>query len=80
MDKLVGREQEIKLLKIKYSETDFRLDIEEAKKLQNRMVAFRDETKTKKALWLTLLTTYGLNEGRYSSTFVSVLTMDDLFL
>lgn len=70
----------INLFEIKYSETDFRLDNDETKKLQNRMVAFRNETKTKKALWLTLLTTYGLNEGRYSSTFVSVLTMDDLFL
>ena len=70
----------INLFEIKYSETDFRLDNDETKKLQNRMVAFRNETKTKKALWLTLLTTCGLNEGRYSSTFVSVLTMDDLFL
>lgn len=70
----------INLFEIKYSDADFRLDNDEAKKLQNRMVAFRDETRTKKALWLTLLTTYGLNEGRYSSMFVSVLTMDDLFL
>ena len=69
----------INLFEIKYSDADFRLDNDEAKKLQNRMVAFRNETKTKKALWLTLLTTYGLNEGRYSSLFVSVLTMDDLF-
>jgi len=69
----------INLFEIKYSDADFRLDNDEAKKLQNRMVTFRNETKTKKALWLTLLTTYGLNEGRYSSLFVSVLTMDDLF-
>ena len=69
----------INLFEIKYSEADFRLDNDEAKKLQNRIAAFRNETKTKKALWLTLLTTYGLNEGRYSSTFVSILTMDDLF-
>lgn len=70
----------INLFEIKYSEADFRLDNDEAKKLQNRIAAFRDETKTKKALWPTLLTTYGLNEGRYSSIFVAVLTMDDLFL
>ena len=69
----------INLFEIKYSEADFRLDNDETKKLQNRIAAFRNETKTKKALWLTLLTTYGLNEGRYSSTFVSILTMDDLF-
>ena len=40
----------INLFEIKYSDADFRLDNDEAKKLQNRMVAFRNETKTKKAL------------------------------
>ncbi len=70
----------INLFEIKYSEGDFRLDNDEAQKLQTRMAAFRNETKTKKTLWPTLLTTYGLNVGRYSSIFVAVLTMDDLFL
>ncbi len=69
----------INLFEMKYSETDFRLDNEEAKKLHDRVVSFRDESGTKKALWPTLLTTYGLHEGIYSSTFVVVLSMNDLF-
>ena len=69
----------INLFEMKYSETYFRLDNEEAKKLYDRVVSFRDESGTKKALWPTLLTTYGLHEGIYSSTFVVVLSMNDLF-
>ena len=69
----------INLFEMKYSETDFRLDTDEAKKLRNRVASFSDESGTKKALWPTLLTTFGLHEGLYSSAFVAVLTMDDLF-
>ena len=48
-------------------------------KLRNRAAAFKQETGAKGALWPTLITTYGLKDGMHSSTFVTTLTMDDLF-
>jgi AAA+ ATPase superfamily predicted ATPase len=70
----------INLFEIKYSESEYSLDKEELGKLRNRIEVFRKETAVKESLWLTLITTYGLSAGVYSSTFVTILTMDDLFL
>ncbi|MBQ5532393.1 MAG: ATP-binding protein [Bacteroidales bacterium] len=70
----------INIFEIKYSEAEYTLDKEEEGKLRNRIEAFRKETEAKQALWPTLITTYGLTKGVHSSTFVAILTMDDLFL
>lgn len=70
----------INVFEIKYSEAEYTLDKEEEDKLRNRVETFRNETGAKEALWPTLITTYGLTEGKHSSTFVTTLTMDDLFL
>jgi hypothetical protein len=37
------------------------------------------ETKTKSALHLTMITTYGIARGMYADTLQSVVTMKDLF-
>ena len=47
--------------------------------LRNKIETFRSESKTRKALQLTLVTTYGLKPGKYSSHIQSVVTLDDLF-
>ena len=70
----------INIFEMKYSESEYTLDKEEDGKLRNRVDAFRKETGVKKALWPTLITTYGLTKGVHSSTFVTTMTMDDLFL
>ena len=70
----------INIFEIKYSEAEYTLDKEENGKLRNRVEAFRKETKAKEALWPTLITTYGLTNGIHSSTFVTSLTMNELFL
>lgn len=69
----------INLFEVKYSEADFMLDNAEDQKLRNRVDAFRRESGAREALWPTLITTYGLRNGAHSSTFVAVLTMNDLF-
>lgn len=70
----------INIFEMKYSESEYTLDKEEDGKMRKRLEAFRKETGAKEALWPTLITTYGLTKGVYSSTFVATLTMDDLFL
>ena len=69
----------INIFEVKYSDADFSLDSSEKMKLRNRIETFRSENGVKEALWPTLITTYGLHDGIYSSEFVGVLTMDDLF-
>lgn len=69
----------INIMEIKYSESNYALDTEESRKMRNRVEVFRSETGVRQTLWPTLITTYGLQPGVHSSTFVSTLTMDDLF-
>lgn len=70
----------INIFEMKYSEAEYTLDKTENEKMRSRVDTFRRETLAKEALWPTLVTTYGLAKGMHSSTFVDVLTMDDLFL
>ena len=70
----------INIFEMKYSEADYTLDKEEDGKLRKRIAAFRKETGVKEALWPTLVTTYGLKKGVHSSTFITILSMDDLFI
>ena len=69
----------INVIEMKYSEAEYTLDKQEEGKLRRRTDAFRKETGAKEALWLTLVTTYGLTTGIHSSTFSATVTMDDLF-
>ncbi|MEM1124299.1 MAG: hypothetical protein AAGJ18_27925 [Bacteroidota bacterium] len=51
-----------------------------AAKLRQRMALFKAKTKTKKQLFLTMLTTFPLIENQHSFGFVDqALTMDVLF-
>ncbi len=43
------------------------------------MEIFRDATKSKKALQLVLITTYGVRQNAHSSIMQSQVRMDDLF-
>lgn len=61
---IIGRKEEIKLLK------DIRKRINDLTKL----------TKTKHAIYPTLITSYGLIQNGYASNIQSVITSDDLFL
>lgn len=43
------------------------------------MSVFRTVTKTKKALQLVMITTYGLTSGMYSERVQAQVVLDDLF-
>jgi hypothetical protein len=42
------------------------------------MEVFRNETKTRKALHLTMITTYGVKPGKYAGLVQSEVNMDEL--
>lgn len=69
----------VNLCEIKYSNGQYVLNKAEYEKIQNRQMAFIDETKCKQGIFLTLVTTSLPKQNEYSSMINSVVVLDDLF-
>ena len=69
----------INLCEMKFSINDFEVTKKYDAELRNKVATFIDETKCKKSVHTTLVTTYGLKRNSYSGFFQNVITMDDLF-
>ena len=70
----------INLCEVKYSTGEYSISKDEFMKLSNRSEVFRRESGTKKGIFLTLITTYGLSRNGYSDIANNTITMADLFL
>lgn len=68
-----------KICEIKFSVGEFVIDQDYEAKLRKKMEIFRDATKSKKALQLVLITTYGVRQNAHSGIMQSQVRMDDLF-
>ncbi|HMR85821.1 MAG TPA: ATP-binding protein, partial [Niabella sp.] len=81
IDLLIDRaDQCINICEMKFSQSDFTIDKRYASELANKLKVFRDNTRTRKTLFLTLITTYGVKKNTYYTNLVqSELMMDDLF-
>ncbi len=80
IDLLINRrDQIINLCEMKYSIKEFEITKQYNDEMQERRELFRKETKTKKALHLTMVTTYGLKDNPYYGMIQSQVTLDDLF-
>ncbi|MFZ1750881.1 MAG: ATP-binding protein, partial [Saprospiraceae bacterium] len=53
----------INVIEIKFSSDEYTITKDDDKKLRNKMTEFKEATKTKKALWLVMLTTFGLKNS-----------------
>lgn len=74
------RDQVINICEMKFSINNFTIDKKYAEELRNKIGIFREETKTRKAIFLTMITTFGLNKNNYSDSLVqNSLKMDILF-
>jgi hypothetical protein len=81
IDLIIDRkDQVINLLEIKFSVDEYVIDKDYDARLRKKLAAFQQATQTRKALWTTLLTTYGLKENKYSGNVQRVLLLEDLFL
>jgi len=69
----------INLCEMKFSDDVYRIDKEEDNKLRRRKSVFQEVTKTRKAIHLTMITTYGVAHNAYWNNIQSEVTMDDLF-
>ncbi|MEM6321628.1 MAG: ATPase [Bacteroidota bacterium] len=74
------RDRIINLCETKFSDGEYTIQKSYADNLQNKVTAFKTETNTKKACFLTFFTTFGLKTNKYSRSLVkNELTLAVLF-
>ena len=64
---------------MKFSNEPYEITLNEFKKLQNRLAVFQQETKTGKAVHITLISANGIRKNKYSDIAQSIINGDDLF-
>ncbi|MFT4022713.1 MAG: ATP-binding protein [Flavihumibacter sp.] len=81
VDLLLDRnDQVIHLCEIKFAGSKFAIDKKYAAALEQKEKVFREQTKTRKTIFLTMVTTYGVKKNDYARRLVqNEATMDDLF-
>jgi AAA+ ATPase superfamily predicted ATPase len=74
------RDHVINICEMKFSLNSFTIDKKYAEELRNKIGVFKEESKTRKSVFLTMITTFGLAQNQYSMSLVqNDLTMDVLF-
>jgi len=74
------RDATINLCEVKFSKSEFVIDAKYAKDLRRKMDVFRTATNTRKNVFLTMITTFGVaNNEHFREIVASSLTLDDLF-
>lgn len=80
IDLIIDRkDQVINICEMKFSLNEYKIDKSYQAKLRNKMEDFRQHSKTKKALFLTFITSYGLEKNMYAGMVQNDLTMDIFF-
>ena len=70
----------INICEMKFSISEFDVTKAYAKELENKLKVFRDTTQTRKTLFLTMITTYGVkNTEHYPGLIQTEITMEALF-
>jgi len=70
----------INICEMKYSESQFVIDKGYAGELENKREVFKQERETKKSLFITLVTTFGVKENEYFLKLIqNSITMDVLY-
>jgi AAA+ ATPase superfamily predicted ATPase len=80
IDLVIDRRDEIiNLCEMKFSINQYLIDKKTDANLRNKIGCFKTETKTKKSVFLTMISTFGLQENAYSGNIQNDLKMDVLF-
>ena len=69
----------INLCEMKFATGEFTIDKKYAENLRNKRAVFKEETKTRKTLHITMITTYGVKRNQYWGSIQSEVTVNDLF-
>lgn len=81
IDMLIDRaDMVINICEMKFCRTEYVINSAYAKELRRKIEVFRSQTQTKKSLFLTLVTTFGLKENSHSISLNALgITMEALF-
>jgi uncharacterized protein len=81
IDLIIDRnDQSINICEIKFSINTFIIDKKYAENLRNKIGTFKEQTKTRKSVFLTFITTYGVAINSYATQLVTNnITMDAMF-
>ena len=80
IDLLIERADKVfNLCEMKFTKSPFIIDKKYAAVLQNKVARLRDVTKTRNAIFLTMISASGLTSNEYANEVQNVLTADDLF-
>ena len=80
IDLLIDRKDGIiNLCEMKYSKAEYAITAKEEKDLRNKIAVFEAESRTKKAVHLTMVTTYGIVKNVHSGVVQSEVSLEELF-
>jgi len=80
IDVLIDRNDHIiNLCEMKYSTKEFVITKNYDRNLHNKRNVFAEETRTKKSVHITMITTYGVKHNEYWNNIQSEVLLDDLF-
>ncbi|MBL0316225.1 MAG: AAA family ATPase [Flavobacteriales bacterium] len=74
------RDGVVNVCEMKFSIGTFAIDKKYNVELLNKMAVFKSETATRKSVFLTMITTFGLQNNAYSGNVQNDLNMGDLFM
>ena len=74
------RDRCINICEIKYTNAEYTISADYEKSLRNKIQVFREATKTRKALQLMMISTFGVRNNSHSSLVQSQVVLDDLFV
>jgi len=63
----------------KFASEEFVIEKDYALNLRNKIAAFRQETRTRKTIFLSMVTTFGIKQNKHSGMVSTEVTLDDLF-
>lgn len=82
IDLLIDRaDGHINVCELKFYNAPYTINADYVKKLRHKMDEFRKSSKSKKSFFLTMITTFGIHQNKYSNEIVDKeLTLDALFV
>ena len=72
-------DQSINICEMKFSQTEYEITKADDYNFEHKLASFLSQTKTRKSLLLTLITSFGIKPGKYSGHVQCQLTLEDLF-
>lgn len=76
---IVRDDNVINLCEMKFTSFPFSIDFNEDQKLKRRIAALKETLTPKQRIHLTMVSTYGIEQNKYSGAVQKSITMDDLF-